>query len=72
MKTKTIKETVVSGLGFELILALDEKGYLVGARTEEGGSYPLLDFEYDKIFWRYTIQKEGRDYSHVQHFGIIP
>lgn len=59
------KEYKTNCLGHELILALDWNGYLIGSRTEEGGSYPLLDSELDTIFINHAIRREGRSYQHL-------
>lgn len=58
-------ETDCLDLGVPLILLLGEGGYLIGAMTEQGGSYPLLDFELDKIYLHHAIEQEDRDYNHV-------
>jgi len=69
MKIK--KEYTTKCLGLDLILALGENDRLLGARTQEGGSYPLLDFEYDEIFKHLSFQKEGRCYGHVYLGSIL-
>lgn len=52
-------------LGFPLTLLLDRGGQIQSQMTEEGGTYPLLDFEYDTIWLRHAIEKEGRNYDHL-------